>query len=127
MTRTSTNTTCPSYPPDAPTATWGHRNATTFTETGAAFGSQNPRQAHSHQTAYAAVKAGNPALAIRAWQECYDGHAGYPRNQNWAGTRVEGRPCSSRSTRPGSPPTPQPSTGLAAIQCLALIGDKLPG
>jgi hypothetical protein len=95
-------------------------------ETGAAFGTQNLRQAHSRLTAYAAAKLGNPTLAARAWQEFYTGHAGYPRNQNWATTRIEGPAVLKPVDEAGFSTNASAQYGLAAIQCLALIGDRLP-
>ncbi|BEL06621.1 Tat pathway signal sequence domain protein [Actinoplanes sichuanensis] len=95
-------------------------------ETGVAFGSQNLRQAHARLTAYAAAKLGDPTLAARAWQEFYTGHAGYPRNQNWAVTRVAGPAVLKPIDEAGFSTNASAQYGLAAIQCLALIGDKLP-
>jgi hypothetical protein len=96
-------------------------------ETGVAFGSQNLRQAHARLTAYAAVRLDDAALAARAWQEFWTGHAGYPRNQNWASTRVEGPAVLKPVDETGFSANASAQYGLAAIQCLALIGDRLPG
>ena len=94
-------------------------------EFGATFGNLNLRQAHSRLTAYAAARTGDPALAARAWQEFHTGHAGYGPTVSWQTTRVE----------PPFVPAPVDETdfvstnasaqyGLAAIQCLALVGDQ---
>lgn len=96
-------------------------------ETGQSFGNQNLRQAHSRLTAYAAAKTGNAALASRAWQEFYTGHAGYPRNAPWRSVRVDG-PAVLKPVDEASFVSTNASAqyGLAAIQCLALVGDHLP-
>ncbi|MFC7530919.1 hypothetical protein [Actinoplanes sp. GCM10030250] len=96
-------------------------------ETGVAFGTQNLRQAHARLTAYAAAKLGDPALAARAWQEFYTGHAGYPRNQNWGSTRIQGPAVLKPVDEAVFSTNASAQYGLAAIQCLALIGDQLPG
>jgi hypothetical protein len=96
-------------------------------ETGQSFGNLNLRQAHSRLTAYAAVKTGNAALAARAWQEFYTGHAGYPRNAPWRTVRIDG-PTVLKPVDEASFVSTNASSqyGLAAIQCLALVGDHLP-
>nr|WP_231641356.1 hypothetical protein [Nocardia sp. NRRL S-836] len=96
-------------------------------ETGQSFGSLNLRQAHSRLTAYAAAKTGNASLAARAWQEFYTGHAGYPRNAPWTAVRVDG-PAVLKPVDEASFVSTNASAqyGLAAIQCLALVGDHLP-
>ncbi|MCW6007027.1 hypothetical protein K1W54_20935 [Micromonospora sp. CPCC 205371] len=95
-------------------------------ETGQSFGNLNLRQAHSRLTAYAAAKTGNATLAARAWQEFYTGHAGYPRNAPWRATRVEG-PAVLKPIDEASFVSTNASSqyGLAAIQCLALVGEHL--
>ncbi|MGC7096529.1 Tat pathway signal sequence domain protein [Amycolatopsis lurida] len=102
-------------------------DAEQIAETGQSFGNLNLRQAHSRLTAYAAAKTGNAALAARAWQEFYTGHAGYPRTAPWHTTRVEG-PAVLKPIDEASFVSTNASSqyGLAAIQCLALIGDQLP-
>jgi hypothetical protein len=96
-------------------------------ETGQSFGNLNLRQAHSRLTAYAAVKTGDAALAARAWQEFHTGHAGYPRSAPWRTVRVEG-PAVLKPVDEASFVSTNASAqyGLAAIQCLALVGDHLP-
>ncbi|MGS2648259.1 exo-rhamnogalacturonan lyase family protein [Streptosporangium sp. LJ11] len=96
-------------------------------EAGQSFGNQNLRQAHSRLTAYAAVKLGDAGLATRAWQEFDTGHAGYPRTLEFTSARLEG----SKVLKPVDEAAfasvnASAQYGLAAIQCLALIGDRLP-
>ncbi|TDV43566.1 Tat pathway signal sequence domain protein [Actinophytocola oryzae] len=97
-----------------------------ITEFGVSFGNLNLRQAHARLTARAAASTGDPALAARAWREFHEGGAGYGPTVSWRTTTV-------------SPPlvlAPVDETdfvstnasaqyGLAAIQCLALVGDQL--
>jgi YetA-like protein len=96
-------------------------------ETGQSFGNLNLRQAHSRLTAYAAAKTGNATLAARAWQEFYTGHAGYPRNLSWQAVKVDG-PAVLKPVDEATFVSTNASAqyGLAAIQCLALVGDHLP-
>ncbi len=83
------------------------------------------RQGHSRLTAHAAVKLGRPDLAARAWTEFRGGadHGGLePRIVRIEGPAVlrpvdEAREVSTNGAA---------QWGLAAIQCLALIGDRLP-
>jgi hypothetical protein len=96
-------------------------------EFGRSFGSQNLRQAHSRLTAYIAAKTGDAALAARAWQEFYAGHAGYGPNVNWRTTRVEPPLVLEPIDETNFVSTNASAQyGLAAIQCLALVGDHLP-
>jgi hypothetical protein len=87
------------------------------------------RQGHSRLTAYAAHLDGDSALARRAWDEFVRGDGGEPR----------GRKSSPETRRVSGPAVLRPvdeafgvSTngtaqwGLAAIQCLALVGGALP-
>jgi exo-rhamnogalacturonan lyase-like protein len=96
-------------------------------ETGQSFGNLNLRQAHSRLTAYAAARTGSATLAARAWQEFYTGHAGYPRNAPWRTQRVD-PPAVLKPVDETSFVSTNASAqyGLAAIQCLALVGDHLP-
>ncbi len=96
-------------------------------EFGRSFGNLNLRQAHSRLTAYAAAKTGDAALAARAWREFYAGHAGYGPGIVWQTTRVQPplvlEPIDETdfvSTNASA------QYGLAAIQCLALVGDHIP-
>lgn len=96
-------------------------------EVGVSFGVLNLQQAHSRLTAYAAVRTGNTALADRAWSQFHTGQAGYARDQSFTTVRVappavlkpvdEAAWVSTNATA---------QYGLAAIQLLALIGDRAP-
>jgi hypothetical protein len=95
---------------------------------GQSFGSLNLKQAHSRLTAYAAAKTNNPALAARAWAEFERGEAGYPATSPWTSTRISGPAVLNpvdEATWVSTNATAQ--YGLAAIQCLALAGDRMPG
>ncbi|MFH8607455.1 Tat pathway signal sequence domain protein [Streptomyces sp. NPDC018029] len=91
------------------------------------FGSLLLFQGHSRQDAYAAAQLRDDELAARAWKKFHDSD-GYTRAMKWERTRIEG----PAALEPGHE-HPRVSTnetalfGLAAIQNLALIGDKLPG
>jgi hypothetical protein len=96
-------------------------------EVGQSLGNLNLRQAHARLTAYAAAKTGNATLAARAWQEFYTGHAGYPRGAPWRSERVAGPAVLKPVDEAGFVSTNASAQyGLAAIQCLALVGDHLP-
>ncbi|WP_233815221.1 Tat pathway signal sequence domain protein [Saccharothrix sp. S26] len=96
-------------------------------ETGQSWGSLNLRQAHSRLTAYAAAKLGDAALAARAWKEFDTGHAGYPKSLAFASAWVEG-PAVLKPVDEAAFASVNASAqyGLAAVQCLALVGDHLP-
>ncbi|MFD8496688.1 Tat pathway signal sequence domain protein [Amycolatopsis sp. NPDC059657] len=94
---------------------------------GQSFGSLNLKQAHSRLTAYAAAKKNDPALAARAWAELAKGEAGYPASSPWRSTKVTGPSVLNpvdEATWVSTNATAQ--YGLAAIQCLALVGDRMP-
>ncbi|MEU6408301.1 Tat pathway signal sequence domain protein [Microbispora sp. NPDC046933] len=95
-------------------------------ETGQSFGSLNLRQAHSRLTAYAAAKLGDAGLAARAWKEFDTGHAGYPKSLRFTSVHVEGpkvlKPIDEATFASANASA---QYGLAAIQCLALVGDHL--
>ena len=86
------------------------------------------QQGHSRLTAYAAREKKDAALAQRAWREFAQG-AGGPRVRGRFETRRVVGPAVLRPVEEG----PFVSTngtaqwGLAAMQCLALIGDSQPG
>ncbi|MBB5803757.1 hypothetical protein F4560_003525 [Saccharothrix ecbatanensis] len=97
-------------------------------ETGKSWGSLNLRQAHSRLTAYASVKLGDATLAARAWKEFDTGHAGYPRTLEFTSARVAGPAVLKPVDEAAFASTNASSQyGLAAIQCLALVGNRLPG
>jgi hypothetical protein len=94
---------------------------------GQSFGNLNLKQAHARLTAYAAAKTDDPVLAARAWTEFNRGEAGYPANSPWRSTEVTGPAVLNpvdEATWVSTNATAQ--YGLAAIQCLALVGDRLP-
>jgi hypothetical protein len=93
--------------------------------TGAHWGSLNLKQAYSRATAYAAVKLEDDALATRAWTELATGHAGYPDGMDWGTTRVEPPAVLKPVDEAGFSTNASAQYGLAAIQCLALVGDKI--
>ncbi|MFB4279685.1 Tat pathway signal sequence domain protein [Nonomuraea sp. MTCD27] len=95
-------------------------------ETGQSFGNQNLRQAHSRLTAYAAAKLGDAGLAARAWKEFDTGHAGYPKAHDFASRRIEGSKVLKPVDEADLSTNASAQYGLAAIQCLALVGDHLP-
>ena len=95
---------------------------------GSALRGTNLRQGHARLTAYAAKLKGDPALAARAWEEF---------STDWRGRRTPGGRFPV--TRVTGPAVLRPvdeavfvSTndavqwGLAAIQCLALVGEHQP-
>ncbi|MEV0621335.1 Tat pathway signal sequence domain protein [Nonomuraea sp. NPDC050404] len=93
--------------------------------TGSNWGNLNLRQAYSRATAYAAVQLNDQALAKRAWQELRTGHAGYPDDHPFTATRVE-RPAVLNPVDEAQLGTNASAQyGLAAIQCLALVGEHI--
>ncbi|WP_036966594.1 hypothetical protein [Promicromonospora kroppenstedtii] len=93
--------------------------------TGASWGSLNLRQSYSRATAYAAARLDDPALARRAWTEFRTGHAGYPADHSFETVRVE-PPLVLNAVDEGRFSTNASAQyGLAAIQCLALVGEEL--
>jgi hypothetical protein len=106
-------------------------NATAQEQTeavGKSFGNLNLKQAHSRLTAYVAAKTGDATLAARAWAEFTTGHAGYPANGlSWEATRISGpHVLNPVDETPWISTNATAQYGLAAIQCLALVGDQLP-
>jgi len=91
--------------------------------TGVSWGSQNLRQAYSRATAYAAHQLGDTALAQRAWKEFRTGHAGYPEGLAFTSTRIEGSTVLNPIDEAPFSTNASAQYGLAAIQCLALVGD----
>ncbi|MDN3669530.1 Tat pathway signal sequence domain protein [Echinicola jeungdonensis] len=91
---------------------------------GNALGKMNLGQGHSRLTAYAAKIKNDPELAQRAWREFVGGGAGYRLREPYVRT-LEGdevlRPMEEAHVSTNA--TAQ--WGLAAIQCLGLIGDEL--
>ncbi len=96
-------------------------------ETGYDFGSLNLQQPHSRVTAYAAEALDDDALAARAWEEFGVGRNGYVRGTKWKTQRVEAPyVLEPFDEAPFVSTNATSQYALAAIQNLALIGDKLP-
>jgi hypothetical protein len=87
------------------------------------------QQGHSRLTAFAARLNGDPALARRAWTELFRGEGGKGRGQK---SRLETKRLSGPAVLRPVDEAAEVSTnstaqwGLAAIECLALVGDALP-
>ncbi|CAL9626634.1 Tat pathway signal sequence domain protein [Streptomyces sp. enrichment culture] len=93
---------------------------------GTSFGTLLLFQGHSRLDAYAAVQTGDPALAKRAWAKFYNSD-GYTESSPWKTERltgpaglVEGGEAAWVSTNDTA------LYGLAAIENLALLGDRMP-
>ncbi|MCX4556507.1 Tat pathway signal sequence domain protein [Streptomyces phaeochromogenes] len=96
---------------------------------GSDFGSLLLFQGHARQDAYAAVQLGDDALAARAWRQFYNSADAwdYKESTNWSTKKVDG----PTGLVPGSEASWVSTNttalyGLAAIQNLALVGDKMP-
>jgi len=91
---------------------------------GNALGKLNLGQGHSRLTAYAAMQKQSPSLAKRAWDEFFGGAAGY-RFEKPKIYEVQGEEV-LRPVEEGHISTNATAQwGLAAIQCLGLVGDDL--
>ena len=94
---------------------------------GRALSGLNLQQGHSRLTAFAAKMNNDPALAQRAWQEFYRGSGGVERRGVPEAKLIRGpevlRPVDEAA---GVSTNSTAQWGLAAIQCLALVGDALP-
>ncbi|GAA2235131.1 hypothetical protein GCM10010104_32310 [Streptomyces indiaensis] len=93
---------------------------------GSDFGSLLLFQGHSRLDAYAAVKTGDVKLAARAWEKLYRSD-GYQESAPWRTEKVSG----PAALVPGSEATWVSTNdtalyGLAAIENLALPGDRMP-
>lgn len=94
-------------------------------ECGADFGNLILKQGHSRLSAYAAVRLNSPDLAARAWRE-FTGTDGYTDASPWQTTRREGPEVLNPVDEASWVDTNTTALyGLAAIQNLALIGDRL--
>ncbi|MFI8952867.1 Tat pathway signal sequence domain protein, partial [Streptomyces sp. NPDC053750] len=93
--------------------------------TGSYWGSLNLRQSYSRATAYAASQLGDDKLAARAWQELRTGHAGYPDDHRFAAERIEGPAVLNPVDEAPLSVNASSQFGLAAIQCLALVGEVI--
>ncbi|MGR3933164.1 exo-rhamnogalacturonan lyase family protein [Streptomyces sp. BRA346] len=98
---------------------------------GTDFGSLILVQGHSRLDAYAAVQLKDDTLAARAWQKFTEFHEGdgYPEDSvSWKSTKVTGPDVLVPGVEaPWVSTNATAQYGLAAIQNLALLGDKLPG
>ena len=93
--------------------------------TGSAWKSLNLKQSYSRASAYAAAQLDDPILAARAWKEFKTGHAGYPDSMSFESTRFEPPVVLNAVDRAPFSTNASAQYGLAAIQCLALVGDEL--
>ncbi|MFD7770439.1 Tat pathway signal sequence domain protein [Streptomyces sp. NPDC059787] len=93
--------------------------------TGSDWGNLNLKQAYSRATAYAATQLRDETLAKRAWTELRTGHAGYPDSHSFASTRIEGPEVLNPVDEARLSTNASAQFGLAAIQCLALVGDEI--
>jgi hypothetical protein len=92
---------------------------------GKTFDNHTLRQGHSRLTAYAAMKKRDTALAKRAWRE-FGTAGGDGQHGVLATSRIEGPAALNpldEAPRVSTNGTAQ--FGLAAIQCLALVGESL--
>lgn len=94
---------------------------------GNALGGLNLQQGHARLTAFAAKAKRDPALAQRAWREFFAGNGGMGDRGRFTTVRVAG-PAVLRPVDEAARVSTNSSAqwGLAAIQCLALVGDTLP-
>ena len=93
---------------------------------GSDFGSLLLFQGHSRQDAYAAAQLKDDKLAARAWQKFYDSDA-YTSDMVWDKTRLEGPDVLEPGYENVRINTNDTALfGLAAIQNLALVGDRIP-
>ncbi|WP_409473203.1 Tat pathway signal sequence domain protein [Streptomyces sp. HC307] len=96
---------------------------------GSDFGSLLLFQGHSRQDAYAAVQSGDDTLAARAWQQFYNSRDtwDYKESTDWSTKKIEGPAALVPGSEAAWVSTNATALyGLAAIQNLALVGDKMP-
>lgn len=94
---------------------------------GRALRGRNLEQGHARLTAFVAKLEADPALADRAWREFRRGENGWRGREPLLPRRVEG-PAVPRPVDevPGFSTNAAAQWGLAAIQCLALLGPPPP-
>ncbi|MFI6877841.1 Tat pathway signal sequence domain protein [Streptomyces sp. NPDC050400] len=93
---------------------------------GSNFGSLLLFQGHSRLDAYAAVRTGDAKLAARAWEKFYKSD-GYTESSPWKTEKVGGPVTLVAGTEANWVYTNDTALyGLAAIENLALVGDKMP-
>ncbi|MBN2744062.1 MAG: hypothetical protein JXR39_09230, partial [Marinilabiliaceae bacterium] len=90
---------------------------------GTDFGKMGLRQAHARLTAYAAFKTGNVALRERAWKEFFEGKPS--KSLSFPELSVIEVPSvlTPVTEAPGISTNSTAQWGLAAIQCMALMGE----
>ncbi|MFT3829091.1 MAG: Tat pathway signal sequence domain protein [Opitutaceae bacterium] len=95
---------------------------------GEALRGNNLRQAHSRLTAFAARTRGDATLAQRAWREFFEGERGDSGLSRMPEVRRIDGPEVLRSVDEAAWVSTNGTAqwGLAAIQCLALVGDSIP-
>ncbi|MEU3524929.1 Tat pathway signal sequence domain protein [Streptomyces sp. NPDC038707] len=93
---------------------------------GTHFGSLLLFQGHSRLDAYAAVQTGDPALAQRAWAKFYHSD-GYTESSPWKTEKLTGPAALVEGSEAAWVSTNDTALyGLAAIENLALLGDRMP-
>ncbi|WP_075736280.1 exo-rhamnogalacturonan lyase family protein [Streptomyces acidiscabies] len=93
---------------------------------GANFGTLLLFQGHSRLDAYAAVKTGDEKLAKRAWDKFYNSD-GYKESAPWRTEKVSGPAALVAGSEAAWVSTNDTALyGLAAIENLALLGNKMP-
>jgi hypothetical protein len=104
-------------------------NATKAEQTaryGTDFGTLLLFQGHSRLDAFAAVRTGDDKLAQRAWEKFYRSD-GYPESAPWRTERVTGPTALVAGSEASWVSTNDTALyGLAAIENLALLGDRMP-
>ncbi|MET8481899.1 Tat pathway signal sequence domain protein [Streptomyces clavifer] len=96
---------------------------------GSNFGSLLLFQGHSRQDAYAAAQTGDVTLATRAWKQFYSSTDAwdYKESTDWSTKRIEGPTGPVEGGEAAWVSTNSTALyGLAAIQNLALVGDRMP-
>jgi hypothetical protein len=95
-------------------------------ELGNDLGPLNLGQGHARLTAYAAYRLRDRELAARAWREFFAGRAGFGPNQVFAAQKVEPpKVLHSVDEAVWVSTNSAAQWGLAAIECLALIGPPI--
>jgi hypothetical protein len=93
---------------------------------GSDFGSLILFQGHSRLDAYAAVRTGDAGLAERAWEKFYNSD-GYKESAPWTTVKISGPLALVPGTEASWVATNDTALyGLAAIENLALLGDRMP-
>ncbi len=93
---------------------------------GSNFGSLILFQGHSRLDAYAAVQTGDEKLATRAWEKFYNSD-GYKESAPWKTEKLSGPATLVAGSEAAWVSTNDTALyGLAAIENLALLGDRMP-